>query len=226
MNAELKEAAEKLVSRYTRGEEFANIATHAAGAIFSIVALVLMVTYAVREGDPYHIVSVSIFGATLILLYLMSTIYHAITHPKVKNAFRVVDHACIFLLIAGSYTPFTLVSLRGNWGWTLFGVTWGMALCGIIFKIFFNKRFSLVSTLMYIGMGWAVIFAIKPVLQSVPAGGIGWLVAGGLLYTSGVVFYLWRRIPYHHAIWHVFVMGGSFCHFLAVYLYVLPPATA
>ena len=214
---------EQLTSRYTCREEYANIGTHAVGVVFSIVALVLMVLYAVENGDPYFIVAVSIFGATLILLYLMSTLYHSVRHPKVKHVFRVFDHSCIYLLIAGSYTPFTLVTLRGGWGWTLFGLTWGLALCGIIFKIFFTKRFSILSTLMYIALGWLVVIAIKPVVGTVPAGGLAWLVAGGLLYTFGVLFYVWRRIPYHHAIWHLFVMAGSFCHFLAVYYYVTPP---
>lgn len=216
--------SESSISRYTRREEYANIATHGFGVVLSIVALVLMVSYAVRDGDPYHIVSVSIFGATLILLYLMSTLYHAITHPKTKYVFRVLDHSSIYLLIAGSYTPFTLVLLRGGWGWTLFGLSWGLALCGVVFKIFFTKRFNLLSTLMYIGLGWLVIIAIKPAMQTIPPGALGLLLAGGLLYTGGVAFYLWRRIPYHHAIWHGFVMGGSFCHFLAVYYYVLPPS--
>lgn len=214
-----------LVARYTRREEFANVGTHALGVVFSIVALVLLVTYAAKQGDPYYVVSVSIFGATMILLYLMSTLYHTFRHPKVKHAFRVVDHACIYLLIAGSYTPFTLIALRGNWGWTLFGITWGLALCGVIFKIFFTKRFNVLSVIMYIALGWLAIVAIKPLLQNVPIGGLAWMLAGGLLYTSGVIFYLWSRIPYHHAIWHMFVMGGSFCHFLAVYYYVLPPTT-
>lgn len=214
------------MSRYTQREEYANIATHALGALLSVAALVLMVVYAMREGDPYHIVSVSIFGATLILLYIMSTLYHSIQEPKVKHVFRVFDHSCIYLLIAGSYTPFTLVTLRGGWGWTLFGVTWGLALCGVVFKIFFTKRFNFLSTMMYIALGWSVLIAIKPVLENVPPGGVFWLVSGGLLYTFGTIFYLWRRIPYHHAIWHVFVMGGSFCHFLAVFYYVLPPGVA
>ena len=215
--------AEELSSRYTRREEYANVATHAVGVLLSIVALVLMVIYATENGDPYFIVAVSIFGATLILLYLMSTLYHSFRHPKVKHVFRVFDHSCIYLLIAGSYTPFTLVSMRGGWGWTLFGLTWGLALCGIVFKIFFTKRFGILSTLMYIALGWLVVIAAKPVISNVPAGGLAWLFAGGLLYTSGVVFYAWRRVPYHHAIWHLFVMAGSFCHFLAVYYYVLPP---
>ncbi len=214
---------EELTSRYSRREEYANIATHAVGVLLSIVALVLMVVFAAENGDPYFIVAVSIFGATLILLYLMSTLYHSFRHPKVKHVFRVFDHSCIYLLIAGSYTPFTLVSMRGGWGWTLFGITWGLALCGIVFKIFFTKRFNILSTLMYIALGWLVVVAAKPIIASVPTGGIVWLFAGGMLYTSGVVFYVWRRVPYHHAIWHLFVMAGSFCHFLAVYYYVLPP---
>lgn len=214
---------EELTSRYSRREEYANIATHAVGVLLSIVALVLMVVFAAENGDPYFIVAVSVFGGTLILLYLMSTLYHSFRHPKVKHVFRVFDHSCIYLLIAGSYTPFTLVSMRGGWGWTLFGITWGLALCGIVFKIFFTKRFNILSTLMYIALGWLVVVAAKPIIASVPTGGIVWLFAGGMLYTSGVVFYAWRRVPYHHAIWHLFVMAGSFCHFLAVYYYVLPP---
>lgn len=224
INEEMKEHHD--VSRYTQREEYANIATHGIGALLSIVALVVMVVYATRYGNPYHIVSVSIFGATLILLYLMSTLYHTFRDPKIKHVFRVFDHSCIYLLIAGSYTPFTLVTLRGGWGWTLFGLTWGLALCGVVFKIFFTKRFNLLSTLMYIALGWTAIIAIKPVIENVPVWGITWLVSGGLLYTFGTIFYLWRRIPYHHAIWHLFVMAGSFCHFLAVFYYVLPPASA
>ena len=217
---------ESLVHRYTRREEYANIATHALGVALSIVALVLMVIYAARYGDPYHIVSVSIFGATLILLYLGSTLYHAVRHERAKYVFRVIDHSCIYLLIAGSYTPFTLVTLRGGWGWSLFGITWGLALAGIVFKVFFTKRFNVLSVATYIALGWLVVIAAEPVFNTVPAGGLGWLFAGGLFYTLGVVFYLWRRIPYHHAIWHCMVMGGSFCHFLAVFYYVLPPLEA
>jgi hemolysin III len=218
--------SESLVQRYTRREEYANIATHGFGVALSIAALVVMVVYAARHGDPYHIVSVSIFGATLILLYLGSTLYHAMRHEKAKEVFRVIDHSCIYLLIAGSYTPFTLVSLRGNWGWTLFGITWGLAVVGVVFKVFFTKRFNVLSVATYIALGWLIVVAAKPVVNTVPTGGLGLLFAGGLFYTLGVVFYLWRRIPFHHAIWHVMVMGGSFCHFLAVFYYVLPPLEA
>jgi hemolysin III len=218
--------SENLVARYTRREEYANIATHALGVALSIAALVVMVGYAARDGDPYHLVSVSIFGATLILLYLGSTLYHSVTHPTTKHVFRVIDHSCIYLLIAGSYTPFTLVSLRGNWGWALFGVTWGLAVAGVVFKIFFTRRFNILSTLTYIALGWLVVLAAKPVLHAVPPGGLALLAGGGLMYTFGVIFYLWERIPYHHAIWHVMVMAGSFLHFLAVFYYVLPPLHA
>jgi len=214
---------ENLSTRYSKREEAANVATHGLGVLLSIVALVMMVTYAARHGDPYRIVSVSIFGATLILLYLASTLYHAVTHPRAKHFFRIMDHSCIYLLIAGSYTPFALVTLRaGGWGWTIFGLSWGLALAGIVFKMFFVKRFDLLSTIMYIALGWLIVIAFKPVVNTVPTGGLGLLLAGGLLYTGGTVFYLWRRVPFHHAIWHVFVMGGSFCHFLAVFWYVLP----
>ncbi len=218
--------SESFVARYTRREEYANIATHGLGVALSIAALVVMVVYAARHGDPYHIVSVSIFGATLILLYLGSTLYHTVTGPKTKHVFRLIDHSCIYLLIAGSYTPFTLVSLRGDWGWTLFGVTWGLALAGIVFKVFFAKRFSLLATMTYIGLGWLVVVAAVPVMNHVPTGGLVLLAAGGFMYTFGVIFYLWERIPYHHAIWHVMVMAGSFLHFLAVYYFVLPPLNA
>lgn len=218
--------SESLVARYSRREENANIATHALGVALSVAALVLMVLYAVQHGDPYHIVSVSIFGATLIMLYLGSTLYHAVNDPKTKHIFRVVDHSCIYLLIAGSYTPFTLVSLRGHWGWPLFGVTWGLAVAGIVFKVFFAKRFSVLATATYVGLGWLIVVAAGPVINHIPVGGLALLAAGGFMYTFGVIFYLWERIPYHHAIWHVMVMAGSFFHFLAVYYFVLPPLSA
>ena len=199
--------------------------THAAGVAFSIAALVILIRYAVSNGDGYHVVGVSIFGACLILSYLSSTVYHTLREPKIKHAFRVVDHACIFLLIAGSYTPFALVNMRGGWGWSLFGVAWGLALVGILFKVLFVKRFRIVSVLIYIGMGWLIVVAIKPTVASIQTGGIVWLVIGGLMYTGGTTFYLWRKLPYNHAIWHLFVMAGSFCHFLAILWYVAP-ATA
>lgn len=206
----------------TKGEEFANMLTHGIGAILSLVGLCLMVRYAVREHEAGLIAAVSIFGASLLLLYLMSTFYHLFQHPKTKHVFRILDHSSIYLLIAGSYTPFTLVYFEGALTKTFLILTWSLALCGIVFKIFFVKRFNLVSTGIYVGMGWLVIFAIKPLVEAAPTGAIVWLTVGGLLYTSGVIFYLWHRLPYNHAIWHLFVMGGSFSHFCAVYWYVLP----
>ena len=208
--------------RYTQFEEYANIATHATGAALSIFALWMMVAFAVKNGDSYHITSVSIFGATMILLYLMSTLYHSVQHPKLKYIFRVLDHSSIYLLIAGSYTPFTLITMRNGVGWTLFAAIWILAISGVVFKLFFTGRFDKISTLIYVGMGWLAILAIKPIIDSVSTGALIWLVAGGLLYTIGVLFYLWRRVPYHHAIWHLFVMAGSMSHFAAVYWYVLP----
>lgn len=214
--------AEILKPHYTRLEEYANVITHGIAVILSIIALWVMVATAVEFGDAYDITSVAVFGGSLILLYLMSTLYHSFQNPSLKYVFRILDHSSIYLLIAGSYTPFTLISMRGGLGWTLFAVIWILAVSGVIFKLFFTGKFHITSTLLYVGMGWLAILAIKPMLQSVPTGGIVWLIIGGLLYTLGVVFYLWRRIPFHHAIWHLFVMAGSFSHFMAVYFYVLP----
>jgi hemolysin III len=168
------------------------------------------------NGDAWSITAMAIFGATLILLYGASTLYHAIPVPTWKPLLRKLDHASIFLLIAGTYTPFTLVNLRGPWGWSLFGVVWGVALAGVVLKFFFAGRFRLVSTAAYVLLGWLVVIAVKPMLASVPPTALWLLLAGGLSYTGGAVFYLWRRLPYHHAIWHVFVLGGSVCHYLAV----------
>lgn len=211
------------IHRYTAGEEMANVAIHAVGVGLSIAALVIMVMDAARQGNTYHVVGVSIFGGTLILLYLMSTLYHSMTHPKVKPVFRVLDHISIYLLIAGSYTPFTLVTLRGGWGWTMLVVTWTFALLGILFTLFFKKRrYSFIGVLLYIAFGWLVVFAIKPVVENLEVGGLVWLILGGFFYTFGVIFYMWHRLPYHHAIWHLFVLMGSLSHFFAIYLYVTP----
>jgi hemolysin III len=207
----------------TRGEEYANIITHGLGVLLSIVALWLMVVYAVRDFDWVRVAAVSVFGGTLILLYLMSTLYHSFQDPKLKQLFRILDHSSIYLLIAGSYTPFTLVYLSGTWSWVILSVTWTLAVAGVVFKIFFIKKFHLISTALYVAMGWLVIVAIKPLLEATPTGALVWLTVGGLLYTGGVVFYLWNKLPYNHAIWHVFVMGGSFSHFCAVFWYILAP---
>ena len=210
--------------RYSLGEEIAHSITHGAGAVLSALGLVLLVLRAVQTGDPWRIASFAIFGAALIVLYTASSIYHALRPPRARRVFKILDHGAIYLLIAGSYTPFLLVSLRGAWGWSLFGIVWGLAAAGILFKVFYAGRFKLASTLIYLGMGWLIVVAITPVLAAVPPGALLWLLAGGLFYSGGTVFYLWRGMKYHHAVWHAFVLAGSFCHFWAVYDYLGRPA--
>jgi hemolysin III len=202
--------------------QFANTITHALGAALSVVALAFMVAYSSFDGSPYKIVSASIFGASMVALYAASTFYHISRHPDWKKFLRLVDHSCIYLLIAGTYTPFTLVTLRGGWGWSMFGIVWGLALAGVLFKVFLINRFHYLSVAIYLGMGWLGIVALGPVVSKLSVGGIAWIVAGGLAYTGGVAFYVWRSLPYHHAIWHLFVMAGTACHFAAVYWHVLP----
>lgn len=206
-------------------EELANTITHGIGVAFSIVGLVLLVVRAAMYGDAWEIVSFSIYGASLILLYSASTLYHGFRSPRIKNAMRIFDHSAIYLLIAGTYTPFLLVTIRGPWGWSLFGTIWGCALLGITFKIVFGTRYDFISTLFYLIMGWVVIIAIKPLLAALPLAGFMWLLAGGLAYSLGVIFYAWEKLPYHHAIWHGFVLAGSVFHFLAVLLHVAPEVT-
>lgn len=201
-------------------EELASIITHGIGVALSIAALVGMLFAA--NGEPYKVVSASVFGSTLILLYLSSTLYHAFSTPKLKTLFRVFDHACIYLLIAGSYTPLTLISLRGPWGWSMLGVVWFLALAGVIIKSFFAKtKDHWISTALYIAMGWLVVIAMEPMIKSISGTGIAWLVAGGVCYTLGTIFYAWRTLPYNHAVWHLFVLAGSGCHVAAVLFHIL-----
>lgn len=201
---------------YPPREEFFNALTHGIGVALSVAGLAWLVTWASLRGTAWHVVSAAIFGATLVLLYTASTLYHSFRSEEAKRLLRKFDHAGIFLLIAGTYTPFALVSLRGPWGWSLFGVVWGLAVVGVALKFWFTGRFHGASTAIYIGMGWIVVIAARPMLASVPAAGLWLLLAGGLCYTGGTVFYLWKKLPYHHAIWHLFVLGGSVCHFFAV----------
>lgn len=208
--------------RYTRGEEIANSITHGVGMALAIAGLAVLTAYASLHGDAWHVVSCSIFGAALILLYLASTLYHAIQGPKAKAILRILDHAAILVLIAGTYTPFTLVSLRGPWGWSLFGIIWGLAVVGIVLEASRLRRFRAALIALYVVMGWAVVAAVKPMMANVGSGGLWLLLAGGLAYTGGIGFYLWRRLPYHHAIWHLFVLAGSILHYFAVLLYVIP----
>jgi hemolysin III len=202
--------------------ELANALTHGAGAIASAVGGAVLIVLAALYGDARGVVSSSIFVATLVLLYSASTLYHAVTRPELKARLKIVDHSAIYLLIAGTYTPFMLVGLRGGWGWSLFGVVWALAVAGVIFKLFFTGRFPRLSTGIYIGMGWLALVAIVPMLERLSPATLGWMVAGGLTYTAGTVFYHNRK-PYAHAVWHLFVLGGSICHFVAVMTQVLPP---
>jgi len=202
-------------------EEKINILTHGLGFLLSIVALVLLIVRASTYGNVWHIVSFSIFGTSLVVLYTASTIYHSAKKPKLRMRLQVFDHTAIYVLIAGTYTPFTLVTLSGTTGWVMFGVTWAFALTGIVLKLFFIGRYNNLSTIMYVFMGWIVVFAIKPLINNLPFEGLMWLFAGGISYTFGAVLYSIKSIKYNHAIFHIFVLMGSFCHFMAVYFYVL-----
>lgn len=207
---------------YSSREELANSLTHGLGALLGVAGLVLLVVTSAQHGDAWHVTSTAIFGTTLVLLYTASTLYHSIPGERRKHLLRKFDHAAIFLLIAGTYTPFMLVTLRGPWGWSLFGVVWGLAATGVALKFWFAGRFRLASTLIYLGMGWLVMIALKPLLAALPRAGFVWLVAGGACYSLGTIFYLWKRLPYHHAVWHLWVLAGSVCHWVAVYGYVVP----
>ena len=204
----------------TLGEEIANSITHSIGAGLSIAALVILVVLASRRGDAWRIVSFSIYGASLILLYMSSTLYHSFVNPKIKKIFRIIDHSAIYLLIAGTYTPVTLTLMRGAWGWTLFGLAWGMAIGGIIITALLLDKLKSLLVLSYVAMGLLVVIAIKPMMQMVPRGMIIWLFIGGACYILGIIFYLWKRLPYHHPIWHLFVLAGSISHFLGILFYL------
>jgi len=205
------------------GEEIANSITHGIGAGLSVAALVILVVFAAKQGNPWGVVSFSIYGASLVLLYLASTLYHAFRGEKLKRFFKLMDHSSIYLLIAGTYTPILLLSMRGPWGWSLFGVVWGLALLGIGFKILFLGRYKAVSVTIYLIMGWLIIIAMKPMLAMVPSGMVTWLFIGGISYTLGVIFYIWRTFPYHHSVWHLFVLGGSAAHFIGILKYLALP---
>ena len=207
---------------YTFMEEVVNSITHATGILLSIAALVLLIVFASIYGTARHVVSCSIFGVSLILLYTASTLYHSFRKPRIKRILKILDHSCIYLLIAGTYTPFLIITLRGILGWVMLGLIWLFAIVGVTLKILFVNRFKIVSVITYVFMGWIIIFAIKPLVNSLPLHGIVWLVAGGVTYTLGVIFYVWKNLPFSHAIWHLFVLGGSICHFFAVLFHVLP----
>jgi hemolysin III len=216
------ESASSEAQPYSSGEEMANAVTHSLGVALSIAALVLLVVFAGRTEDSFRMVSSIAFGSSLVFLYLASTLYHGLTSLEAKGIFKVFDHAGIYLLIAGSYTPFTLVTLRGPVGWTLLGIVWVLAIIGIVTEVLWRDRPRWLSALVFVGMGWIVIFAVKPLAAALPPGGLRLLAAGGFAYTVGTIFYLLKSIPYMHALWHLWVIGGSVCHVLAVLLYVLP----
>nr|WP_132548872.1 hemolysin III family protein [Pectinatus cerevisiiphilus] len=203
-------------------EEKINAITHGIGTFFAVIALVVLIIEAYINGGPWQMAAAIIYGVSLILLYLASTLYHSFSRKRVKEILKFFDHAAIYILIAGNYTPFTLIPLHGTLGWAIFGVIWGLALVGIVFKIYFVKRFKYFSTLCYLLMGWLAVVMVKPLLAVLPAAAIYWLLAGGISYTIGTIFYLDKKIPYNHAVWHLFVIGGSVSHFITVFKYVMP----
>jgi len=207
---------------YSEEEELVNRLTHSLAAVVSLIGIVFLVIAASRTGDPYRIVSSIIFCSSLTIFYVISTLYHTIRSPKARYVFRVLDHAGIFLVIAGTYTPFTLVSLRESRGWILFGMVWGLAVIGAIFKSFMTHRLVFLAPVFYIALGWLIVVDLEGLLTLVPIKGVLWLVAGGLFYTVGIIFYAFDRIPYNHAIWHVFVIAGSLCHYLSILWYIVP----
>jgi len=201
------------------GERFNSI-THLLGSVLALIGLIFLVVRAALAGDPWKIISFSIFGATLVVLYTSSTLYHSIRGAS-KKFFQKFDHSAIYLLIAGSYTPFTLVTLRGAWGWSLFGVVWGLAVIGILQDLLFAKRKSILSVVIYLLMGWIAMAAFRPLSRALPGAGMTWLVTGGLFYTVGIVFYaLDKKFAHSHGIWHLFVMAGSLCHYFTIFLFV------
>ena len=207
---------------YSVGEEIANALTHGIGALLGVAALTLMIVMSVKYSDTARVISSLIYGSSLILLYLASTLYHSIQSPRAKRIFQLLDHCAIYILIAGTYTPFMLISLKGTWGYSLLIAIWSLAIFGIVFKIIFHDRYAKVSLFTYLAMGWLCILVGGEMLSKIPTGGLLFLLAGGLAYTFGTIFFVLDRIPFNHAIWHLFVLAGSVCHFFAIYQYVLP----
>lgn len=207
---------------YPPFEEKLNVITHGFGFGLSILGLILLVLRGSELGDSKALISFCIFGASMILLYAASTFYHSARNPAIRYKLNILDHASIYILIAGSYTPFALVTLQGVVGWSIFGVVWAMALVGVILKLFYTGRYNILSTIMYVVMGWIIVFAVKPLFHNLDLEGLLWLFAGGISYTIGAVIFTLDRIKFNHAIFHLFVLFGSFCHFLSIYYYVLP----
>lgn len=218
----MNSSIEKRLIYYTRTEELANALTHGLGVLLGLAGLTVLLIHANLTGDPWRIVSVTIYAGVFTIYYLISTLYHSIQGPRLRYLLRILDHAGIYMVIAATYTPFTLVSLHGEWGWSLFGTVWGLAVGGVILKTFMIDRLRILAMLLYIGMGWIAVVAFKPLLAALTPAGMEWLVAGGIIYTVGIIFYACNWIPYNHAIWHVFVLAGSICHFCSVLWYVVP----
>lgn len=206
---------------FSKREEIANAITHGLGVLLSVAVTSILLVFAVWKGTAVHIVSFAVFGGTMLTLYTASTLVHAFPKGRVKDLFEIMDHAAIYLFIAGTYTPIVLIVVGGGLGWTLFGVVWGLAIFGVVFKVFFTKKFVVLSTLGYVAMGWLITFAFQDISANMPPAGIQFLVAGGIIYTLGSIFYVWRSFPFHHAVWHLFVLAGSVMHFLMMF-YVLP----
>lgn len=211
----------KSMKTYSPEEEKLNIASHALGMFLSLIALILLLVKGASSGDILHLISAGIFGISLLILYSASTFFHSAREVKLRKKLNILDHAAIFLLIAGSYTPFTLITLKGKVGWIIFSVVWGIALIGMILKLFYTGRYKRLSTLMYVLMGWVIVFASNSLIENLPSIGLYWLIAGGLFYTIGAIFYSIKKIKFNHAIFHLFVLLGSFCHFWCIYFYVI-----
>ncbi len=207
---------------YSPSEERINIVSHACGFFLSIIAMAFLIVHASRHGGILHIVSFTIFGISLCVLYAASTLYHSAKNPEKRSRLKIFDHASIYILIAGTYTPYTLVTIPGTTGWVIFGISWGATVIGIILKLFFTGKYSIVSTTMYVLMGWVIVFAIKPLVNNLPLDGLLWLFGGGVAYTIGAILYSIKRIKFNHAIFHILVLIGSFCHFISIFYYVLP----
>lgn len=207
--------------QFTKKEEILHAITHGFGIVLSLTGLIFLITFATMNGSAWEVVSVIIFGLTMVLMYTTSTLVHSLPKGKLKDLFQIFDHSSIYLFIAGTYTPFLLVNLRGPIGWTIFGIIWGIAIVGVVFKVFFAKKFLILSTLFYVLMGWLIVIVWNPLTNALHANGILLLAVGGVVYTVGAFFYVCRKIPYHHVIWHLFVLIGSVFHYFAVFYYVI-----
>lgn len=205
---------------YNLIEEIANSITHGIGLLLSIVGLVVLIVYSVLQGNIWKIISFTIYGSSLVILYTASTLYHSFPWDKVKRVFQLIDHSAIYFLIAGTYTPFVLVTLRGVWGWTIFGIVWGLAIIGLLYKIMFKTKYEVLSTIFYLLMGWIASVAFVPLYHNLPLKGLIGLIVGGLFYSFGIIFFACKKIPFNHTIWHIFVLGGSISHYFTVLLFV------